>query len=279
MPLKLADLQTILYRLITAPGGPNDAAAQEHSLAASGLGAMLVGNKRLSASERVGIYANAYFYRLHDILREDFPCTFTILGEVNFHNLIRGYLVEYPPNEPSVLYAGRHLPLHLQTITRLPRISLSQWPFLADLARLERACIEVFHGPDADALKGTSLRDLAPESWPLLKLRLHPAAQILNIEWRIDTLMEAIKNKRPWEPPVRDSAAILVWRQDWQVHYRALEAGECTALKAAAEVSDFASICAALANELQSASEVSDLAPIISRMLTRWLDNGLLTTP
>ncbi len=62
------------------------------------------------------------------------------------------------------------------------------------------------------------------------------------------------------------------------MHYRALEAGECSALKAAAEVCDFASICAALANELQSASEVSDLAPIISRMLTRWLDTGLLTS-
>lgn len=278
MPMKLADLQSIIYRLITAPGGPNDAAGQEQALRDRGLDAVIAGNKRLSASERVGIYANAYFCRLHDILKEDFPCTYTILGDVNFHNLITGYLVEYPPSEPSVLDAGRDLPLYLQTITRLPGLSLSQWPFLADLASLERACVEVFHGADADALEGASLRDLAPESWPSLKIRLHPAAQIVDAEWRIDRLMEAIKDGRSWEPPLREPAAILVWRKDWQVRYRALEAGECAGLRTAAAVSEFASICAALVNELQWKSEISDLAAIMNRMLTRWLGDGLLTS-
>jgi hypothetical protein len=276
MPNTLADLQTLLYRLITAPGGPHDAAAQEQLLGDNGLGAVITGNERLSPSERVGIYANAYFYRLHDILKEDFPCTHAILGDVHFHNLITGYLIDYPPSEPSVLYAGRHLPLYLQTITRLSGMSLSQWPFLQDLARLERACIEVFHGADGDALESTSLRGLAPESWPSLKIRLHPAAQILDAEWRIDALMEAIKDARSWEPPARKPAAILVWRQHWQVRYRALEAAECEVLKIAAAGSDFASICAALANELESASDVSDLASTINRMFNRWLNDGLL---
>ena len=35
-----------------------------------------------------------------DVFKEEFPATLALLGEVNFHNLITGYLVDYPPTEP-----------------------------------------------------------------------------------------------------------------------------------------------------------------------------------
>jgi len=274
---ELAELQSLLYRLITGPAGVEEAAGHERMLQVRGLEAVIDGNTRLSARDRLGIYANAYFYRLLDIFKEDFPCTYKVLGDVNFHNLITSYLIEYPPSEPSVLYAGRHLPHYLKTISGPARAAAAHVPFLADLARLERACIEVFHGPDAEALEQMSLRGLTSESWPLLRLRLHPAAQIFDIEWRIDVLMAAIKEGQHWEPPERASATILVWRKHWQVHYRALEPGERAALKTAAGGADFASICAALASELEAAASMTDLAAIINRMLTGWLRDGILT--
>src|SRR5438067_2528634 len=120
---KLADLQTLLYRLITAPIGVEEAAASEPMLQSSGLDALISGNKRLSAGERLSIYANGYFYRLHDIFKEDFQCIYTILGDVNFHNLITGYLIEYPPSQPSVFHAGAHLPHYLRSIGSLAGIS------------------------------------------------------------------------------------------------------------------------------------------------------------
>jgi len=54
--------------------------------------------------------------------------------------------------------------------------------FVADLAKLERAIVEVFLGPDAAALKPDALRAIAPEDWPALKLAIHPAAQLLALE-------------------------------------------------------------------------------------------------
>ena len=274
---ELAELQSLLYRLITAPTGAEEAAGHERALQARGLEAVIAGDAKLSAHDRLGIYANAYFYRLLDIFKEDFPCTYTVLGDVNFHNLITGYLIEYPPSEPSVLYAGCHLPHYLKTISGPARAAVAHAPFLADLARLERACIEVFHGADAEALEQTSLRGLTPESWPLLRLRLHPAAQIFDIEWRIDLLMAAIKEERHWEPPERTSATMLVWRKQWQVHYRPLEPGERAALKTAAGSADFASICTALTSELEAAAGVTELAAIINRMLMGWLRDSILT--
>jgi Putative DNA-binding domain len=274
---ELAELQSLLYWLITAPAGIEEAAGHERALQTRGLEAVIDGDAKLSARDRLRIYANAYFYRLLDIFKEDFPCTYIVLGDVNFHNLITGYLIEYPPSEPSVFHAGCHLPRYLQTISGSARAAIAHVPFLADLARLERACIEVFHGADAEALEQTSLQDLTPESWPLLRLRLHPAAQIFDIEWRIDVLMAAIKEGQHWEPPERISATILVWRRQWRVHYRALEPGERAALKTAAGSADFASICAALASELEAAAGMTELAAIINRMLTGWLRDGILT--
>jgi len=214
---------------------------------------------------------------LLDIFKEDFPCTYTVVGDINFHNLITGYLIEYPSTEPSLFYAGRHLPDYLKIAGQAGK-PVPQMPFLADIARLERASIEAFHGPDAEVLDEASLRTLAPEAWPAFRIRLHPAAQILDIEWRVDALMTAIKEGRQWEPPAHTPATILVWRQEWRVQYRALEPGERAALKTAACSTDFASNCAALANGLESTAGVTDLATIINRMLTGWLRDGILTS-
>jgi hypothetical protein len=141
----LAELQGLLCRLIAAPAGAEEAAGRERTLQALGLDGVIAGNRRRSAADRLRTYANAYFYRLLDIFKEEFLCTYTVVGDVNFHNLITGYLIEYPPSEPSVFYAGCHLSRYLEKISGPPTTSVSQWPFLADLARLERACLEVFH--------------------------------------------------------------------------------------------------------------------------------------
>src|SRR5579875_481000 len=63
----LKRLQILLYRAITE--GPDGGLGQDFLLR------MIRGDERLSASERIAIYANAYFYRLLDCLRDDFPAT------------------------------------------------------------------------------------------------------------------------------------------------------------------------------------------------------------
>ena len=105
----LADLQKLLCRLITAPNGVEQGLRAEKNIPTAGIGALVGGDNRLSAVERIDIYANMYFYRLLDAIKEDFPATLKILGDFEFHNLITGYLIEYPPSDPSITEASRHL--------------------------------------------------------------------------------------------------------------------------------------------------------------------------
>lgn len=266
----LKNLQALLYRLITAPGGVAEGMAAERE---RGAGAprdpdeIIVGDERLSAAARLEIYANAYFYRILDCLREDFPATLAVLGADNFHNLVTGYLIEYPPTEPSIFCAGRYLADFLRTHPMRQR-----WPFIAELARLERTLAEVFHAADAPALDADAMRAVAPDDWPALVIRTRPAVAILDCQWRVDELRRAVEDKGEWSAPARSPTSVVVWRQNSRVYHRELERSERTALGLAADSASFAAMCDAVAAE---AGEENPVA-LINRLLARWLADGLL---
>ena len=270
MSVPLKQLQNILYRLITAASGVAEGLAAERSMPAGGLDALVLGDDRLSAEDRVDIYANMYFYRLLDVLKEDFPATLRVLGEDNFHNLATGYLLEYPPTEPSVHYCGRHLAEFLRD-----HPLRKDAPYIADLAALERAVVEVFHGPDARALEADELRAIVPEKWPALMMRTHPAVQILKLEYRVAELLRAAEEDREWKPADAAAVEVIVWRCDSKVFYRDLEEVEERALAAARDGVAFAKICDLVAED---ADPTKDPVEELNRLLARWLADGILTS-
>lgn len=261
----LESLQTRLYRAITAsPGGVTETPRDEMR---DRLESMIRGDERLSAFERITIYADAYFYRLLDCLKDDFPATLAVVGQPVFEDLVRSYLTEYPPTEPSIFFAGRNLADFLA----LHHLS-DRWPFLAELARLERTLIEVFHDPDAPALSASQVHKIAPADWPTLSLRTHPALRMMDCEWRVNDVLRAVENGTEWREPEPGPVILLVWRQGTQIYYRELELPERAALEVASKGADFATVCEAFALRLDG----DDPTAAITGLLTRWLADGLL---
>ena len=84
---------------------------------------------RLDPTERVGIYQTMYFWRLLEVLREDFPKLATALGD-DFESLARDYLAAHPSEHPSVRHVGDRLPGFVAT-----HALVRARPWLADLAR------------------------------------------------------------------------------------------------------------------------------------------------
>jgi hypothetical protein len=256
----LKDLQTLLYRAITA--GPGTARSSDLAV----LSDAIREDERLSALQRLKIYADAYFYRLLDCLKEDFPATTTVIGDT-FEKLVRAYLGEHPPAEPSIFYAGSHLPDFLDNHPLRER-----WPFVAELARLERTLVEVFHDPDAVALTAGDVHAIAPADWPTLSLCIHPALRLLDCNWRVNDVLRALENGTEWQEPARAPVSLLVWRQGCQVYYRQLEPPERGALETVSNGADFATVCEAFASRFDG----DDPAAGIKEMLTRWVADGLL---
>jgi hypothetical protein len=277
----LEALQALLYRLITAPEGVAAGLAAESASEPEMLEHLIESDDRLSATERLEIYANAYFYRILDCLKEDFPATLATLGPDDFHNLLTAYLIEYPPSEPSISYAGRHLAEFLRHHSM--RAMIERWPFIAELARLERTQIEVFHAAPAEALDAEAMRSISPDDWPALAMRTHPALAIVDCEWRVDELLREVEaaggeNDRPLGAPAHAPVSVLVWRQNSRVHYRALERPERAALEVASAGASFAAICETVVAASGEDDEIGLITPValINRLLAGWLAEGLL---
>jgi hypothetical protein len=148
------------------------------------------------------------------------------------------------------------------------------------LARLERALLEVFHAPDAEPISAETLRSVAPEDWPGLAMRTHPALAIVDCEWRVDELLREVESgaadiDRKVEEPPRAPVTILVWRNLSGVHYRALEHPERAALELAGAGTNFAAVCEAVAAAGGDDDPGGPVA-LINRLLARWVSDGVL---
>jgi hypothetical protein len=268
MRFQLKDLQNLLYRLITAPSGVAEGLGAEHTLPEGWLAALVEGDERLSAQARVDVYADMYFYRLLEVLKEDYPATLAVLGEANFHNLITAYLIRHQPSEPSVRGAGKFLPDFLRMHPLRAEV-----PFVADLAKLERTITEVFCAADASLLEASAMNALQPEQWGAVKLRRIPASSVLRAEWRVAEVLRAVEERRDWNPPRRERNRILVGRRNSRVSYREIASNEAAALALLARTTRFDEVCEVLARGLPP-----EQAPhAISDTFARWLAEGLIT--
>ncbi|MGO9602839.1 MAG: putative DNA-binding domain-containing protein [Candidatus Binataceae bacterium] len=267
MNLPLKHIQSLLHRLITAPSGVAEGLAAEPSLPLGGLESVIRGDDRLSAEDRVGIYANMYFYRLLEILQEDFAATAALLGETKFHNLITGYLIEYPPIEPSVIWAGRYLSDFLRD-----HPLRNEYPFVADLAALERATIDVFRAADTTPLDASAMSAIPPERWAALKMRTVPATVILHAEWKVAEVLRAVEEKRDWGVPGRSGNRILVSRHNSRISYRELDEIEADALEMLGRGAAFGKVCEVLARDVSAESAPQE----INSRLARWIGDGNL---
>jgi hypothetical protein len=265
--MELAELQALLYRLIVAPEGVEQGLAAERALPLGGFDGLIASDDRLSARERVEIYANGYFHRLLEVFKEDYPATLAVAGDSHFHNLITGYLIDYPPTEPSIYHAGRDLPAFLRTHPLRDR-----WPFMADLALLERALVEIYHAPDATPLTPFAMSSIPPDEWGAVQMRTNPASRMLQVEWHVEETLRAVETNAAWVPPARGPLRLLVWRKGMNVFYRELEALDSDALSLARDGTTFAAMCEVIAK----ASVNEEPAVLISRLLGRWLSAELL---
>src|SRR4029079_6895773 len=89
------------------------AIAARDAAARAAVDAMVVSDDRLSAVDRLDVYATMYFVRLHDVLRDEFARTAAALGAEAFHTLVSDYVQANPPSHPSLREAGARLPAFL----------------------------------------------------------------------------------------------------------------------------------------------------------------------
>jgi hypothetical protein len=266
-PTSLADTQAEFYALVTAPEGVAKALA-ERGLDEGGLGRWVVGDGRLSPVQRLDIYANMYFYRILDVLLEAYPKLLAVLGEVEFHNLVTDYLVAQPPAHPSIADAGGRLPAFIDA-----HPASQERPWLGALARLERAYVELFDGPDAEALTFADLRARNAGEMAALRLELVPCHAVLEHPHPIGALWSSLEAGSSVPPAGSEPEALLVWRQDVRVYHRPVAPAERPLL---AHLDKGGCTLAALCDHVGEGGVIEDAARYVFETLRRWVSDGLL---
>src|SRR4029453_3454547 len=151
------------------------------------LDALLRGDRGLAPVDRLSVYANAYFGRLCDSLRDDFPALARALGTAAFHDLVKTYLMMHPPTRPSLRHAGAHLVDHLAT-EPFAEIFTRRVPYVADLGQFEWAMAEAFYAADSPILVREELAAVAPDGWGELRFETTPSLQLLSCAWPVQVV-------------------------------------------------------------------------------------------
>ena len=197
---------------------------------------------RLSPHQRVQIYAEMYFWRQVDALKEDFPKLAALLGEEEFAHLAEGYLKTYPSQHPSLGRLGRKL---AQFISEQAGEHVR--PDLADLAALEWARAEVFVEGDAPCAPSAAFTQLSPERFGQARCRMSPAIRVLFLRRNPMPLWRAIENGEELPEPISVPQQLLVWRKGWAVYHAAVDVEEARALERARQGRTLGEICEAFA--------------------------------
>ncbi|TMA33584.1 MAG: DUF2063 domain-containing protein [Deltaproteobacteria bacterium] len=268
-PLRALDaLQHQLYQLITQPSGVE---------AESGAIGSLLRGDGVPPVDRLAVYANAYFARLHDCLRDDYGATARALGPDAFHDLIKTFLMIHPPTQPSLRHAGAQLAEHLAA-DPFAEIFGRRCAYAADLARLEWAIAVAFSAPDSPVLARGELAAREPDAWAELRFEAAPSLQLLSCAWPVQIARERFEREdadATWsEPPALDPEPthLRVWRRDECVRFAPITGLELDLLGGLRSGESFAALCERATHGVGEA----DAAARVAELLSSWISDGLV---
>jgi hypothetical protein len=268
-PPSLGELQRLLFALIRAPEGV-PAALKATGISRRCLAGLVDADERLTAAGRAAIYADMYFLRLQEVLREMFPRLRALLGDDHFAGLCTDYLDACPSQHPSLRFLGDRLAAFLvgpaERRPRSPR--LPAWA--ADLAALEWARYDVFDDADAPLWTTAGLQKLPPTAFATLPLRLAPAHRRVPVAHAIEDVWRALHRQLPPGEARPRPGQLLVWRQDKLVFHRRPDPLEAALLDQLAAGTSFGAVCE------QIADRSPDPAQAAFTLLARWAADGLL---
>lgn len=268
----LAREQGLWWRAITWPTGIDDFLAQADEGTREAFAVMFVGDEALDARRRMTVYAESYFWRLADVLREQYRVLAWLLGPARFHDFATDFVWQRPSQSPDVRRLGAGVPEFL-----------AQHPLeaahggLAELASVERAIVAAIDVPDEPVVGRERLQALPVERWPALRLHVATHVRLLATRRSYPRAFAAWREETPSPasipaPPEDGPFHVLVWRKQLEVFHRAIEPAAAAALAAAGEGAAFESMCdAALAVD-----PTLDPSALVGWLL-RWLDDELFT--
>lgn len=138
------------------------------------------------AAKRFAVYRNNVAASLVNALADIYPAVAKIVGEEFFRAMALVFARSSPPRSRVLSEYGREFPDFIADFEPAARM-----PYLADVARLERAWLDAFHAADAQPLDLRALGELAPDELASACFVPHPAMRLLRSRYAAISIVEA----------------------------------------------------------------------------------------
>jgi Putative DNA-binding domain len=227
--MTLEQIQRWMQTAIMHPGGVVEGIteARKHiDVGPEDADKLLTRSQALTSLERLAIYGNAYYARLLECLREEFPALKHALGDELFDEFAVGYLQKYPSRSYTLIQLGADFARYLaetrpQAEEGGPEVT---WPdFLIDLATLEWTFSQVFDGPGSEGQQLLDSRQLAavsPADLPESRLVCVSCLKLLTLRYPVHGYFTAVRRKGTPELPEPAETYLAVTRRNYVVrHY------------------------------------------------------------
>ncbi len=170
------------------------------------------------APKRFAVYRNNVTVSLIEALRATFPAVVALVGEAFFDDMARLFVRKCPPTSPLLFTYGQDFPDYVASYEPAARL-----PFLADVARLDRAWLDAYHAADATPFAPEALGGCDEAVLMTARFEALPATRLIASDFPLVTIWQAAREgRRPQfaERPAPEWA--LVTRPDISVSVSAL---------------------------------------------------------
>jgi hypothetical protein len=181
----------------------------------------VVGPNGKGAIKRYNVYRNNVTVSLIDALAGIYPAVQRLTGIEFFRAMARFHLRATPPTSPLLFEYGRDFPAFIEQYEYAQSV-----PWLADIARIERAWLDAYHAADVEPLAADALASVSPERLADLVFTPHPATRIVRSDFPALTIFAANRGDSRVGPiEAIDPEDALITRPDMEVVVRHLPPG------------------------------------------------------
>jgi hypothetical protein len=182
---------------------------------------LVTGPNGKAAVRRYNVYRNNVTVSLIDALAAVYPAVQRITGQDFFRAMARFHVRATPPTSPLLFDYGRDFPAFIESYDYARAM-----PWLADVARIERAWLDAYHAADAAPLSADALALVPPERLTDVVFTAHPAARIVRSPFAAVTIFAANRGEEmPGQINAGTPEDALITRPEMDVVVRQLPKG------------------------------------------------------
>jgi len=169
---------------------------------------------------QLGVYINAYKYRLFDVVYEDYPALKHYLGDDAFEALLWQYIQTCRSAHYNIARFSLGLPDFVSK-------KMPENHFVFELSTLEATILRVFDAPESEVLTVDSLMHLTESTLMASTLVFRKALMCLSSEHMVNDYYQCVMDERAAEPSFELSInRLLVFRDNdtlWRLEMEGLE--------------------------------------------------------